>query len=466
MGIHPYEFSYLTSSPLWTGFLAAENSFFGDSTMYPLVINVLLGFVLAIFLIRILKNSSDNQYLVSITSIFVIVSGSIISLVFLGMEHLLHTILFLIFIFNVKVLYEDKPGLSLFSFCLLTSLLVLTRFESLFLVAATMLVLIIDKKYKHALYLFLSGIIPILAIGFYAISQGGYILPNSLMMKGEFSSKSSFYEIAKSILYHPIKKLIQVPSLLLIVVILLLGLYRRKEQLKNNALLKVIVVFLGTVFLHLLIAQVGWFYRYETYLIITGSVLSILVIKGMLTDKVKIMRGLSFALISLLVLFLGFRAVNTNSSIHIASKNIYEQHWQLSEFLNRYYEDETIAVNDIGLVSYNSSVRIHDIWGLADREILNLRINNQINGEILDSILNRKDVDIAAVYKPWFNYSTGFPADWLFAGSWEIRNNIVCGEPKVSFFAKDSLNYKKLVDNLNMFSEKLPRDVKHVVSKR
>jgi hypothetical protein len=48
-----------------------------------------------------------------------------------------------------------------------------------------------------------------------------------------------------------------------------------------------------------------------------------------------------------------------------ASRNIYEQQYQMGMFLKRCYPGKAVAVNDICAVSYLADVRLVDLLGLA-----------------------------------------------------------------------------------------------------
>ena len=58
----------------------------------------------------------------------------------------------------------------------------------------------------------------------------------------------------------------------------------------------------------------------------------------------------------------------------------------MGQFLQRYYNNETIAANDIGAVSYFSNAGVLDLWGLANIEIARSRKNGYWNPEFVDSI--------------------------------------------------------------------------------
>jgi len=454
-GINSGEFAYLTSSPLWTLILSSITLTGINIETVPFWINFIIGLVLIFYVSEILSVNVSNR-IVHLLMLFLIVSAlSLPLLVFMGMEHLLHTFLFVIFLIeSPRFIRENNKG-----FYLLVFLLPLVRFESLFAVLVLGLWLAYKKQYGRAVILLLLGALPVALSGFYSIAHGGTFLPSSLLLKGEFFGNYGIYDYAKSLLWHPLKKLAGSIPLAVLLFIAISLLFRSKRDNVSDKYKLPLLFFTFITLLHLLFAQTGWLFRYESYLILSGMVIIVLYFAELMNIHRIAVNKSMFTFLFLLTIPFIMRAYDTNTAIKTASVNIYEQQWQMSEFFNRYYEGGKVAVNDIGVVSYRGNVYVLDLWGLANRNISSLRVAKRLNGEILDSIMTAKNVKIAAVYKKWFNYKNGFYSDWLEVGSWKIRNNLVCGEPELSFFAKDSTDFVKLVKNLIDFSSLLPESV-------
>jgi hypothetical protein len=152
----------------------------------------------------------------------------------------------------------------------------------------------------------------------------------------------------------------------------------------------------------------------------------------------------------------GSRAWNDNAQ---ASKNIWEQPYQMGRFLSRYYADEAVAVNDIGSPAWLGAKRIVDLWGMATVEVASHRLNQRYNTSAIDQVTRDHDVQVAIIYDHWYQPLGGLPGHWKKAGEWSIRNNVVTGGTTYSIYSVDPEGYDRLNANLREFAPDLPRDV-------
>ncbi len=58
------------------------------------------------------------------------------------------------------------------------------------------------------------------------------------------------------------------------------------------------------------------------------------------------------------------------------SANIYEKQYQIAGFVKRFYNGREIAVNDVGAVGFFDDIKMTDLYGLADYEVLELKRKN------------------------------------------------------------------------------------------
>ncbi len=458
-GVNPSEFSFLSSSPLWTSLLSAFAVVGIDIEMLPLYLNFIISLILIFYLTNLFYNKIKNKFILFFLILILIFSASFLIFTFIGLEHLLHVFLLLLFFIEISKLESSNRESSVFLIYFLAFILPLVRYESLFAIFAAAVWFTKSKDYIKAILIFILAAMSVSMVGIFSIIYGGTFLPSSLMLKGEFLSHTGFYEILKSLLWHPIKKMIHAPVLAVLLGISITFLYHAKKHNFKNEFKSLLFIFILTTVLHLLFAQIGWLYRYEAYLILIGLVVNLLYFIKLISSKqIKINKTI-IGLSLLLLLSLGFRAYNTNTSINKASTNIYEQQYQTAKFLSHFYAGDKIAVNDIGLVSWKGNVYVYDLWGLATPEILSLKRQNKINGKVLDQLMVKNGVHIAAIYKEWFEFRDGFYKNWYEAGSWTIKNNYICGSTEVSFFAKDSAHLVKLEKDLLEFSSYLPKGV-------
>jgi hypothetical protein len=214
--------------------------------------------------------------------------------------------------------------------------------------------------------------------------------------------------------------------------------------------------------LQLAFAKTGWFYRYEAYLILCSVVLvSIIIIKFYKALRLRENKAL-LPVIALAAFFLFFPLILRSSAAFTkaaqACINIYEQQYQMGSFIKKYYDTDTIAVNDIGAVSFFNHSKIIDLWGLANMQVAKAKKDNQATPVFLNSVAKDNHVDFAIVYDSWFDSS--LLKQWKKVAEWTIENNVICGDATVSFYSVKQNSDSLLKKNLETYQHQLPTDVK------
>ena len=172
--------------------------------------------------------------------------------------------------------------------------------------------------------------------------------------------------------------------------------------------------------------------------------------------------GISACLMMGVLLFgllfpLVLRSLSAFSKTSTASINIYQQQYQMGLFLHQFYDHEVIAINDIGAVSYLTSGPDLDLWGLGNIKVARSRKNQYWTPDFLDSLCKGSHAKLAIVYKTWF--SDSLLSRWTKVASWQIQNNVICGEDRVYFYAIDPSSVTGLKKNLEAFAPGLPGTV-------
>jgi hypothetical protein len=131
----------------------------------------------------------------------------------------------------------------------------------------------------------------------------------------------------------------------------------------------------------------------------------------------------------------------------------------MAQFLKKYKNHANIAANYIGAITYFTEIKLLDLAGLGNYEVLKLIKIGNFNNETAQKLLLDYNVELIIVYEDWFK-SISFENDYYKKmGEWKIKKNVVCGGDTVSFYSR------KDVFNLNLelfkhYSEKvLPKDV-------
>lgn len=462
-GMTKDSFSSLSSSLLWSSLLSLTFFAFGANQLIPLLLTFILASLLLVYIfrqfnIRSLPPSSNFFGLLAI-----IFFTPLLPLVFTGLEHVLHALLTLFFINSAaRALTTGSTG-DYKVLLILGILMVSARYEGCFLIAGTVLLLLLKKRWLHSILLAVSGALPVVIFGLISLQQGWYFFPNSVLLKGnipDISSVHSFFswlaEPWKTAFTHP-----HIILLLLAALFTLIALWVKIRDLWQPVTSMVFLFSLGLI-AHIQFAKLGWFYRYEAYLIIIGIFVLISAISeiwDLYRPHSKIQR-IEVGIISVIIITaLMVRGVTAHIEIPQACKNIYEQQYHIGLFLKNYYTGENIAANDIGAINFLADIQCLDLWGLNNMSVAQAKRENTYNTEFIRKITHNHHIKIAVLYHHWYDDFGGLPPEWTKVAEWSITDNVVCGDDTVTFYAVDPTAKKDLAFNLKQFSLTLPSDV-------
>jgi hypothetical protein len=218
----------------------------------------------------------------------------------------------------------------------------------------------------------------------------------------------------------------------------------------------------AAIVLYLFFTGYASFPRYEAYLIGNSVIVlgTLLARYGgeVLNGKARLIRWLA-AFVGLILLFpLVMRSRIAFDEIGQGCVNIYEQQYQMARFLHDHYDHAQVALGDIGAVSYMTEGRKLDLVGLANIDVARSKKNYYYTPDFLDWLSKRDKVKIAIVYD-YFN-SPLLLQRWNKIATWQILNNVTCGDKIVSFYAVDPAEKPDLLKNLQDFQRHLPTDVR------
>jgi hypothetical protein len=467
-GVTPYEFTSSSSSIIWPVLL----SIFDLVTRLPeyagFILNVALGTVLIgffFFLLRRTEPRAPSAYLFAFLAALILFVP-LSALVFVGLEHILHTIAALGFAYFASVelaneVSQDKTAKALLAFAMLTTLV---RFEGMFMVAVVAALFLLRRRWRHCAQVLGLGFAPVVIYGMCAKAAGWFFLPSSVLAKSDdpgnvVSRILSFNSYNKIFLPSELQVLVVLAAIFFLAKILQTGwLWERKTLL--------LVIFVSTTVIHLRAARTGSFFRYEAYLVGLG----VFAIGCALYEHFERIHSAwdagSLVVCSLMLFvlwnegdFLFLRATRGLSQVPLAAKNTYEQQYQMARFLAGYYPGAVVIVNDIGAVNFFADVHSIDLAGLGTKEITKLILEQRFRPETIGPLAKEKNARIAIVYAEWYGRAGGLPQDWVKAGSWTVNGNVVQGNDKVSFFAIQPDEQIPLTEHLREFSSQLPRSV-------
>lgn len=427
-GINNYEFTSPSSSPVWTLVLSFFILIFGNSVLIPFFLNITLSLLLIIFLIFKIKDTK-KYYLILVS----VISTSIPVLIINGMEHILHLLLFTFIFFklidniekykNDFKLGENIPLIFAIMFC------VLIRYETLFFIFIYCTYLLYNKKFKISIFLGILSLLPIIVFGFISYKNGSTFLPTSILLKSSISETNSIIITLHRFLFGWILNL---KDQLLIITLILLSIFSL-FTFKSSKYTKHLYFYLFSVLFHSYFAKFGWLYRYEAYLIFLGILINGLVIFENInffknTEKIKI-------ILASIVLFIPFfyRINEANTETLKAKEKFKIQQLQMANFVSEYYNDKSVACNDIGAIAYYSDCDLIDLYGLANNDVALAKIENRNLSEVYNKLLKDKKCELIIVYDNWFYGNTSLPTEYVNVCTWESQVPIEIGEEVVTF---------------------------------
>ncbi len=457
-------FDSASSSILYTLLLSCLIKVFGDWEYYPLLLNVLFGYLTIFAVYRYFRDFGKLRDLPWV--LWLLLPFSLLYMMALiGMEHTIHMFLIVQALYYIQAGVQNEfKGKNLFFILFITFLLSLVRFESMFFTAALAFALFLRKDFLPAFAVLVAGFISILTFGLISVDQGGYFFPNSVMVKGNYPEADHFLLSAwrifsEGILFNTsFYKCLFFPFLIL--TIHLLQKYRGdswKHLLRNETAI-IVVITVGV--LQSLFAFMK--YRYENYIMIAVLLLVIPVISKAFNNVKKtrwtISKTLTIGSTAALVLISIYRFGYHHQPLQFSSKGINEQQVEMSRFLYRYYKGEKVLANDIGAISYFSHVQLLDMVGLGSTDIASMKVANKHksrqeyiseNKKFIRRYVAKENCRVAVIYPEWF--PGGPPAEWIPVASWRSRGAYGPAIERIVFYAISPAEVQTLQRHLSAF---------------
>lgn len=472
IGISPGHFAPASSSPLWTFLLTLLSYFLRPREWLPFALNVAACLLLlTVFWWGSAAVGTGARpgpprpihrwwYL---AAIMLPVLAHLPGLTLSGLEHPLHaavTIAFTVALFRV-LQREERPWRS--GLYLLAFLLPLVRLEGAFAVGIGILLLLAHRQHLAALIVAIVGAGPNLIMGLHLRQANGAFFSNSIMAKAVPQTDLAGW--ASYLRHQLVVNLDLDPSLRAVALVALIWLYFAWRAQRRSAIEEA-VYFLGALALHLLFSSVGWFDRYQAYLVTLGLFFFTRhTWQRSLPNPVRLIRqqpALGAGLACFLLLGFGYNKVADLLATPLAANNIYEQQYQMGRFVAEYYPHGAIVANDVGVIAYRAGGTVTDLAGLGSSDVLRLvRANGGRHGLTsaeVEPILRRNGADVIVIYPGW--YSPELYSRWYRVATWTIgKKQVTPAYPGVVFFAHTAGQYPVLLSRLKAFQSQLPNDV-------
>lgn len=185
-GVTRFEFSNASSAHLWTLICSFAHMASSGNELYPLVLNLIFSVASLALVAYLFARLNMKTGVVFLALLLVSILAPLACLSVVGMEQCLHMFTVLLFVFFLTESLAGESSVKalpafLYSSAVLTSA---TRYESLFLIAIGCFLFAYKKRFLEAFFLGLAGALPVVLYGLYAMGQGSYFLPNSILLKG------------------------------------------------------------------------------------------------------------------------------------------------------------------------------------------------------------------------------------------------------------------------------------------
>ncbi len=470
----PNGFDSGISSLAWPLLLAASFVVTGVNAYATLALNLLSALGLLWYAGRTLRRAGAASGLVFAALLAAVAFTPLPLLVLIGMEHCFHALVSLIFLdlAGRSLAEEDAhfPVPPRWALPATAFVLTLARYEGMFLVGAATVLLACQRKWRLALTVPSVAAAPIVAFGMFSLTQGWPLLPCSVLLKGTRPASLGLADL----LTYAQRGYVQMtdnPHMLFLVLalaVLLVARFVRGAGFWTYPTLLLFLTLAGTV-AQLQFAALGWFYRYEAYLVASGCVVVGVALVDLLSGQP--FRGwrqpTAWPSLAAWALTLGLfglpfwqRTVESCGTLVPGCRNIYEQQHQMARFLHRYYEGEGVAANDIGNIAFYADTRLCDLAGLVNQEVMRRLHAQTYDQEAVRRLLARYDVQVIVVYDTWAGIYGGQLPEWgVPIGRWTIPDNRVCASQTVSFYAPRPELAPRLTQALQDFASSLPTEV-------
>lgn len=457
-GVAAGDFESASSSPLWTALLAAALVVGGPVAEWvPLALNVAAG-VAAVWVLdrapATLSPTRRRPLDAVATVVLVVVVLFLPGLAVVGMEHTLHVALVLAAVLAADRWVHGAPGGRPVVLYAIVALATLTRFETAFVavgLAAVLLVAGTDRpgarrraRWTRAAGVLAAAGVPIIVFATVNQALGGGWLPNSVLAKGQATDDAAEsglgpVDVVNRLTHDPVLAALFGLALAYLVV----------RGVRGRAAAPAIVLAVAAP-LHAALADVGWYERYQAYLVAVGVYL----VLAVLAEVPPPLRRRALALVCVLGLVFGTVKTSLLLRAPLAADDMYRQQYQAGLFLDRFYGGRPVATDQLGYISYFHDGPITDFAGLGDHEVLEAPADRPTD-QLWADLADERGFPVVVLY----DTSAAFhvPDVWVRAGEWRSDGEPVTGlSPRLQFYATTTAEIEPLQDHLRAFEDDLP----------
>lgn len=475
-GVTPHHFQSASSSPAWTLLLALWLGILPFARDYlPLALNLVAG----LWLLRVVDRSQSFlrpsvRAPLHVLATFVMVTFVLYlpGLAMTGMEHTLHSALVLsaVVMFHRRSTGQTCRWPWWLPYALI-AVATLTRFETTMLALGIGLALLAQcvprwaphdaaPSWRDRLPMVVgvgaaSGV-PLLLFAVFNKAMGQGLLPSPVLDKSQFTG----VDFVQPFGFQNITSRFAQDPLIPVLAFLALGYLALCRPGKNHNVFPAVVMVVATT-LHMTFASVGWFERYQIYLVILGVYTAISILAEVTADlptmRVKTMQT-GIVVITCLAMFLAPLKWANLHYTPLAIVDTYRQRYQAARFLERYYKGQSVATGELGYISLYHQGPITDLLGLGDYEVLRHRQTGRYQKEDFAQLAHERRFRVVAAYPTTLQGHT--PDNWIAVGTWTIKGRTFSAyTPDFWFFATTPEEVRPLQAHLRDYARNLPASV-------
>jgi hypothetical protein len=137
-----------------------------------------------------------------------------------------------------------------------------------------------------------------------------------------------------------------------------------------------------------------------------------------------------------------------------AADDMYRHQYQAGRFLDRYYDGEPVATDQLGYISYLHDGPLTDFAGLGDYEVL-ATPTDEPTKELWPRLAAERGFRVVVLYEKTAAFTV--PRTWVRVGEWRIDSEPVTGISRTfQFYATVPDEVGPLQDHLRDFEDDLP----------
>jgi hypothetical protein len=459
-GLVPGVYESASSAPLWELLLVPVVRLAPGALWLPLVANIVAALWLLRSFSRLAVIETLSRRPAGTAALVALPFGlGLVPLVMTGMEHTLHAaIVVQLLALLVDRLREPVAGRARIAWFALLALGTLVRFETMFVAAGLAVALLTVRGAVPARQRLVAAGATLAAAAapaamFAAINRsfGQYALPNSVVAKtplGRDLPIPRLDEVVERVVADPLLIVLALAAAICLV------------QLRKTAAAEASPPWAGpptamliALVLHLALADVGWFERYQAYLV---AGLAFAVLGGI--ERLGWLAPGRLPRVAILIVAVSILRVPLLINTPAATYNVYENQYQLGELLGRNYQGRSVAVNDIGYVSWNHDGDLVDVAGLGSFDVLEARKEGRFDAAFTAELFREHQVEVLVIYDEFFKGIV--PAGWDHAGRWCFTSRrMVLSSDCVTFYAPHGGAVERLRAALRSYQASLPEGV-------